>query len=434
MLFLTRTFALVLQLLPAPGYDALGAHIAPLNDVDGDHCADFALDDGTGSVWSISGKSGHVIGRVGLGTSAVHGEIAPLFGDVDGDGSWDIVEWRARAELLVRSGKDLHVVRKIEPPSNKTTFVAGPAPAGDWDADGTPDVAVICSSEHGPSLAIFSGKDGRLLHTIDPGDAWRHKCLHGGDYLSERGLQLVSSCRAGDARAASFILVGGAGNLVLIPRGIDGTPVWLPDCNAQAWCNSGTGFVGDVDGDSFPDFVVSTFAPRSSSVPLTGKRGVEETHSSDYALRVVIVSGRTGIDLELLPGFGGGLGGLEGLCAARIADLDGDGIDELLVGEADSFGQVLILSGKDRRVEWKLAEDAACCAGSCRFGAQVGALGDVDGDGVADFAITSASGVDHLDPGCVAIFSGKTRQRLRSIWRADLMAMQASEKRSDGKK
>lgn len=225
-------------------------------------------------------------------------------------------------------------------------------------------------------------------------------------------------------RPASFVLATGETNGVrLIPRDATDAPIEIDYCNQSSWLNDGIDFVGDVDGDAYPDLVLRTYAERSNcKVPFRHKRATEEKHSSDYVARVVLISGRTGSVLEVLPDANTGL--IEGLAATRIADLDGDGNEEILLGDSGwPSGTVFVISGKDRRVLWRLSEDPACCAGSCRFGANVAALGDVDGDGVPDFAITSSSGADALDPGCVAIYSGKTRTRLRSTWKADLVSM-----------
>jgi hypothetical protein len=410
-------------LIQGSRHDNLGARVAPLNDVDGDHCADFALDDGYGRAWVISGKTGAVIAHMECEPplDEAHGVIIPLFGDADGDGAWDLIEWHTIRDLVLRSGKDLHVILDIPAPSGQDGFIGIPAAAGDWNKDGVPDVAAPVVRDRLATIAILSGKDGSVLHTFGGDASWSKRL-----YLHHGRFAIQSSCRAGDLRPASFVLtVGCESGFLLFPHDRTDHPIELTDACRSLWVNAGMGFVGDVDGDSYPDLVVSTYAERSNTkVPLVTKRGVEEQHSSDFVKRVVIVSGRTGADLEVVASVIAG----EGLGAARIGDLDGDGIDEILLGEGEwPVDEALILSGKDRKVLWTLSEDSACCAGSCRFGANVAALGDVDGDGVADFAITSSSGVDQLDPGCVAVYSGKTRKRVRSIWKADLISMERTD-------
>lgn len=63
--------------------DFLGYHIERLNDVDGDHCADFAIDDSEEWVWVVSGRTGNVISRM---HSAGTPFIRALGCDTDGDG------------------------------------------------------------------------------------------------------------------------------------------------------------------------------------------------------------------------------------------------------------------------------------------------------------------------------------------------------------
>ena len=110
-----------------------------------------------------------------------------------------------------------------------------------------------------------------------------------------------------------------------------------------------------------------------------------------------------------------------GATVARLGDLDGDGVAEFAVAELgyDSIapfkldrGRVLLYSGAT------LAQIAAIVgleAGD-RFGGSIQGLGDLDGDGVDDFAIgtTSADNVG-TDNGQVRVFSGATRLTLHTI-------------------
>jgi hypothetical protein len=400
-----------------PNYDELGTRIVPLNDVDGDHCADFALDDGKGHAWVVSGKTGKVVAR--LEDDPPVGErvlLGPLFGDVSGDGAWDVIDCHADRDIVLRSGKDLRIVMHLPLPKGQDGYIGIPVAAGDWNKDGVPDVAAAVTHDRLTSIVILSGKDGSVLQSIG-GDAEWSKGL----YVHRNRLVIQSSCRAGDMGRATFVLpTGSAMGIGLIPRDATDVTVGLDFCDQSLWLNAGTGFVGDLDGDGCPDFVIRTFTELSNTqMPLWSKRGTEERHNRDCVGRVVLISGRTGDPIEVLPS--GDWDSYEGLAATRIGDLDGDGVDEILLSQVADFGQALILSGKDHRILLRIAENRDCCAGTCRFGASVAALGDVDGDGVSDFAITSSSGVDALDPGCVGIYSGKTRKLLRTIWRADLV-------------
>jgi hypothetical protein len=93
---------------------------------------------------------------------------------------------------------------------------------------------------------------------------------------------------------------------------------------------------------------------------------------------------------------------------AALGDLDGDGIEEYAL--ADSHGSVpptiWILSGRTGRVIDTLCSDDPLL----RFGHAISAVPDVDRDGVGEIAVGECG-----EPGRVALYSGRTRQRLRTI-------------------
>ena len=77
--------------------------------------------------------------------------------------------------------------------------------------------------------------------------------------------------------------------------------------------------------------------------------------------------------------------------------MDGDGHDDLVVGawqngeHAPSAGKVYVYSGKDGSVLRTLTGTVP----GDTFGFDATGMGDVDGDGVPDFVITSAWSDDH---------------------------------------
>lgn len=88
-----------------------------------------------------------------------------------------------------------------------------------------------------------------------------------------------------------------------------------------------------------------------------------------------------------------------GRSLARIDDVDGDGIDDLIVGVG--FGEVEVRSGADGSLVYAVSPPLGA---SLDYGACVAALGDLDGDGLEDFGVgdptfQSGQGRVHLHSG-----------------------------------
>lgn len=103
---------------------------------------------------------------------------------------------------------------------------------------------------------------------------------------------------------------------------------------------------------------------------------------------------------------------------ATIADLDGDGHREWLVGCPSGatdvrHGHVEVWSGKQRKLLHRITGDEP------GFGACICDVGDADGDGVADFAIASPPLLrNSAAQGWVQVFSGRTYAPIIT-WRND---------------
>ena len=150
--------------------------------------------------------------------------------------------------------------------------------------------------------------------------------------------------------------------------------------------------LGDVDGDGVPDAVIG--APWESL----------STGASPGA--IYVISGATGSWLQHDLGTGYATDFGYSICVP--GDLDGDGVNDFLVGEPDQLfqtkGSVYAYSGASGSLLFQLDGPGT---GSF-FGEYIGRLGDIDVDGVGDF------GVGSLSPGSgsVFIYSGASQALL----------------------
>ena len=149
--------------------------------------------------------------------------------------------------------------------------------------------------------------------------------------------------------------------------------------------------LGDVDSDGVPDVYASDWS-NDAKGPSTG--------------RVYVHSGKDGHQLFALTGETAGEG--FGTSSSVAGDVDGDGHADLIVGPwqysgaAVGGGRAYLYSGKDGH----LMRTYTCRTPGDTFGFDAVTMGDVSGDGVSAFLITSGwSGVNGTHSGRVFLIS-----------------------------
>ncbi len=405
-------------------------------------------------------------GQFGLAPAAV--------GDLNGDGITEIVctapGWfnvgpGTTGACFLRDGATGAPMRTHASPDASTVFQKAAA-AGDIDSDGVPDYAAAGWNTGSPgTVVVFSGADGSVIHTLGgltPNDQF--------------GLGLSA---LDDVNADGFddLLVGAPFHRIQnVPRGrvavysgADGAELWAAEGQAAHEALGQSCFsIDDADGDGIRDVaagspqmrptlqnagpgfvqllsgrdgapiggpIVSTsptsvdFGSWIPSPPIDingdGVREIVIADQFDAALgaqtgKAFVLDGATRALLREYTGSSA----LQGLGATGSAgDLDGDGIDELIVtswrspdGAAGTTGKLEVRRGSDSALLGRVTCDSAGAA----FGGWTFGMGDVDLDGVPDIFVNAPwfSG-DGPQRGRFWVISGLT---FLSCNRADLAA------------
>lgn len=263
---------------------------------------------------------------------------------------------------------------------------------GDLDADGRDDYAVLgrdaSLGPNPPWLVVRSGATGGVLATLG---------------VNSGAGPLGNPMRVGDVDGDGSLDLGvaSAGTIGVLSMAAD-TYVWQASLATTPTGGTlkGSAAVGDIDGDGVCDL-----ASVSSTVPF----GDGETE---------IFSGATGARIWVAP--------IAGTSVARIGDANGDGFDDLLVGDenytvhtvAAYLGRALVLDGTDGSVI-RIHRTDPISTGQ-RYGSAVCRLDDVDGDAVDDIAV-AAGATDRANtyPAWIDIWSGATGTHVRRIERVN---------------
>lgn len=323
--------------------------------------------------------------------SSAYGYLITVVGDVDLDGRDDVAVsdpgWggtRGRVSIYRSSG--LPALTLDGPaPVFSDSFGTAVESAGDLNLDGIPDLVIGHPALGGGAVYLVSGADGNVLLTMTAPSA-----------QTEFGIS-VSAFSDITADGVGEILVGipsitlfGPGRVEL-RNGVTGAVLYSansplevanPTLTNTNWFGANICRLNDdADGDGFEDFVASDVI--AGHVICSGATGQAIAWSADTAPQ-------------------GGVRRLRGLGA----DIDGDGVYDFLAACSSCAGAGELRSGATGALIRSHA------GGANGLGSSATALGDLDGDGVPDYAFGSFA-FDASEG--ARVFSGATGNLLWTI-------------------
>ncbi len=334
-------------------------------------------------------------------------------GDMNADGIEDMIIGAPRADpggrtcagtVYVYSGATHQVLRQFDGLTPWDALGRCVFGAGDVDGDGAGDLIVGATgadpggNPEAGSAYVFSGATGALLHQFDGEEAGDHlgEFVDGaGDVDGDGFGDLIVGAK--DANPGGRISAGS----VYVYSGATGDVIWRFDGDEPGdWMGRCVAGMGDVDGDGVPDL--------AANARFTDPGGLTDAGS------VYVYSGATGQLLWRVDGAGSGY--QFGKSLARLEDIDGDGSPDMVVGAFGAnpnglfqAGAALVLSGATGAVIWRFdGENIMDQLGYSVSGA------DIDGDGIDDILV----GTNHASPGgrdgagAAYIYNGATGEQM----------------------
>ncbi len=365
--------------------DWFGSAAAMISDVDGDLRSDviigaFGVDcsgDGDGSVELRSGALG-TLRASWCGSAEDAGVPLVIASDVDGDGIddviasgsgyWEPTQGRDTGRIVLLSGASLLPIWALVGERSDDHFGSRLARIGDIDGDGLDEV--ITSS---PQQGTLNYGRVYVVSTFDASVVRTHDGAVASENFGERlaGLEDVDGDKVPDyAVSTSLLNTGSAQGRIDVFSGASGSLLWSTEGAPLERLGDAITGVGDWDLDGLGD--IAAFARVGHGVlriysPATNTLLIEHAHQRPH-------------------NFDDGWGQM----LTRIADLDGDAVDDLAVSapfdghDGRDTGCVDLVSGRTLRLLFRFYAD-----GEPRgwFGWASGSGGDLTGDGIDDLLV-----------------------------------------------
>ena len=377
--------------------DDFGRRICGIADLNGDGTDDLVVADasfgtdrakfpwelGYGAIWTISGKDGSRIATA-LGDKEHTGLGGSFF--MIGDEICTTINTGKGPALRLFAGKTLQVTRTSSVFERKPGYSAWVISAGDIDRDGVLDAALCIAPNRNEDcvIEIVSGRTLASLKSIHvPFSGWHPLGAItslgdlNGDGVPEIGV------------ATSYCIFESLSNHVYVFSGKSGERLGqLVGHEGKGGFGAAIGAIGDLDGDGVNELAVV----------------------DDYEGAVQIYSGRTREYMHSLEYRWSAPAGIELGNITQLGDIDGDGVRDFgLTIDTFPLGEAHIYSGKSGKA---LRRHAAREFPDEVYPAFIADVGDLDHDGLGDYAIGTSHHLDSQERGSVTVFSGASGKKL----------------------
>ncbi len=397
---------------PQPQQGGLfGERMRTLGDVDGDGARDVLIssnrfDDRVGRVYVYSGRTRALLQTIGSPSPQVGASFgfwtANLGSDVDEDGVADfvvsspgqVIDGEKVGQVYVFSGRTGDLVRTISPPESLGAtgrfggdFGGNVIAPGDLNGDGIGDFVATASGAFGGRGAAyaFDGRTGDFLYKVSNPSEQASSLGFGAAELGDIDGDGVGDYQLGAPRfdedgvqdvGRSYIIDGITGNVrytLLNPE---------PEAFARFGQADADGIsLGDINGDGRPDIYVDSFLADETS---DGSAPLEN------AGKVFLFDGATGELIRRLRDPRPAAGTTFGASNASAGDIDKDGRpDSLVSSRGGNRGRVTVFGGLNLETVLTVFEDPGDDQFGALFGSSIASPGDVNGDGLPDYFISS---------------------------------------------
>ncbi|CAB5505847.1 hypothetical protein THERMOT_2230 [Bathymodiolus thermophilus thioautotrophic gill symbiont] len=366
-------------------------------------------------------------------------------GDVNGDGLDDLIIGAYKAGSENQAGQSFVVFGKVDGVAvNLSTIVSGTggfvingesagdysgfsvSSAGDVNGDGLDDLiigAYKAKNKAGQSFVVFGKADGAAvnLSTITPGTGTGGFVINGdkdetadriGDYsgfsvssagdvngdglddliVGAYGVDLVDKPQAGQ----SFVVFGKANGAVVNLSTLNTGGFVINGEKDYDWSGYSVSSAGDVNGDGLDDLIIGAYKAGSDSKNKAGKSFVVFSKIDGAIIDLSTVASDTGTAGFVINGEKSYDG--SGFSVSSAGDVNGDGLDDLIVGAykaENQAGKSYVVFGKVDGVAVDLSAIASGTGGFVihgesawdKSGFSASSAGDVNGDGLDDLIV-----------------------------------------------